>query len=274
MTDFADWQGPTANAAQIKATGVPLIAKSVTVSAPNSQQVGPQADYASAVTDIAGTGYEILVNAQVPSSAATPFAQVTLNWIDSTSGVTVWRDYWIMPAAEPTSKFVIYGHGPSKADQVQVVVTNLDSAETMTIEYWLLGNGRSYSKDDWRWDNYTNSLVTVPGWTLATLPNDPSYLGAVNGITLAAGASSTYLFGMYNGPLIIVSDVTAGALSDLVLNITPQPGSSFTPNNTVFGAATPAAAQQLAGPRAPLRVIAHNVGSSSLTVTLGLLAAG
>lgn len=272
-TDYPDWAPHVAQAQQIAATGVPLLtAASVVYNAAGVNIAGNSA-YAPGPQVVSQIGYEFWIQASTGAAATVPFLQVKLTWDDTVSGRTVATDTFTVPAASSAGGFVVAGRGPSKASQVVLTVLNLDPAIAASVNLVMLQNSRVYPKDDWRWLMGAAAPATVPGFTLPSLPADESVLGIVSNITIPAGAnSSIYLCGMHNGLVAIGLNVSAGTLSALDLQLAAAPNTVYGSNNPLSSGPPQSAAYQIAGPRAPIRVIFHNTSTAAMTLTASLIA--
>jgi hypothetical protein len=202
VTDYPDFSPHVATAQQVAATGVPLL----TLSNRLYQQATPNLAHGAvagsghlAVTQI---GYEVLINAQFQAGTANPFCQVDLVWTDTITGFVIGFDTYYVPGATRSGGWLTVGRGPTKANQLDVNVTNLDTVNPVTLGVTVLQNSRVYPTDIWRWRNDANAGAVIPGFTLPTLPSDTALLGAVNSASIPASSTVTWLAGMAPGDLV------------------------------------------------------------------------
>jgi|SRR5579864_1201372 len=267
--DFPDWQAPSAHAAQIAIQGVPLLAGSTGVPGRTWALAGGASSTAAAMT-FHKIGYEMLVKANIGSTATVPFAQLKLEWSDSGSGLLVATDTWIIPCCQSPSKFIVSGRGPTKADTCTPTVTNLDPAITNSVELDVLENGRVYQLDNWNWINELDSALTIPTLTLPSFTGDESCLGFLPGTTIAASGSSKFLFGMWDGPITVSWELTSGAAASLGLRLRAAPDSLYTGHNILGSWTAPPVNFQIQGPRAPIEVVIANSATTTINIALGM----
>lgn len=270
--DFPDWQAPQAHATAISTTGVPLLTKSVLLLNALPAILGGLS-YSSATLSVSQTGYEIRVSGTIPSAATIPFFEVFLLWEDSTSGLTVATDSFIIPAVSAGAGLLVRGTGPTKGDRVVVEVNNLDPAQTLTAAVTVLLNSRTYAGDDWCWMNPFNSGVVVPGIPLAAQPPDETVLGIGTSLVLPASGSVSRLCGMgARGWVNLAGNTATTPFASIIATVFPQPAS-------VYGGGGIAFRQQLSqsqfaftfrGVRAPLLVQFNNTSATAGVVSFML----
>lgn len=245
------------------------ISQSITASTLLTQQLNQQiaglATQSFGPFTVTGIGYEILFNSGRTTAGAVPFCQVQLEWTDSSTGLVLGTDTWFCPMGPSgTELFPIYGHGPSKADQVTIIITSEETSATTNTIYnvSLFQNSRVYTTDDWRWNNSQIATAnTPPGFTLSTQPSDESCLGA-SSIAVPVSSSITRIFGMFNGPINWCYTSSGPAITNQALTIQMLPTTPYA-NNKLFSGQPPAN-MQLIGARAPYQVTFTN--NSSTTV--------
>jgi hypothetical protein len=270
--DFPDFQVPQAHADAIATTGAPLLTLATLVDSQTGKVITAGNVFPGPGKPISQIGYEIQVQVTANSASTVPYAVVALTWVDSGTGITVGSDTWTVPGSSNATPFMVLGKGPSKADKVSVTVTNLDPANSITISYVLIQNSRVYPKDDWRWYNNNNRLTAVPAATLPTLPPDESVLGLVDNVTILASSQDTFLFGMYNGPVTVSYELSSGSAASLMFRVRPQPDSAYSGHNILGAFSNPSPSFQVAGPRAPLRVVVANSATTTITLSFALTA--
>lgn len=271
MTDYPDWTVPQAHANTIAATGVPLLTKSNRLYQQAFINVGAGVAVHAAVGTVSQIGYEVIFTAQCDPAATNPFVKVQLTWTDSVSGTVVAQDVFKVPMSTAVGGFKVVGRGPSKADILDIFMDNDDTLTAPSFSLIVLQNSRIYAFDDWFWDNAVDNGMTVPGFTLASLPSDQNVLGMINNVAIGAGANTTWLFGMRTGPAQLYLATAVGALTAVTIKIRPQPDSLYTSTDVILSQATPAQSTELVLPRAPLRVNIANTSGASITIAAMLI---
>lgn len=199
---------PAQAAIQIAETGVGLINFKTAYTLATSQTVtaGATANL-TMVMGINQPSYNLHLTCTAGASSTNPLYTVTLQWIDSTSGLTVQVDAFTSTMSSTSNVMSTVIQGPTDADQLQVSVTNLDS-KTMTINtaYIIISSRPNYTTD-----------IVYQFWTTATMPSVPGFqIGAnvpvpTNRVlfsltrSLANGATTTpdYILPVYSGRVAI-----------------------------------------------------------------------
>lgn len=265
LTDYPDYSPHVAHADQIAATGVPLLTKSGLLFRQAIVNLGAGQAASTGVLPVSQIGYEVLVSAQTGGASANPFARVAMAWTDSTTGFIVATDTFMMPMATDAGGFTIIGRGPTKADGLNITVTNYDTVTAPVIALTALQNSRVYPADQWRWSGTADAGRTVPGYTLAALNPDETVLGFVGGISLAAGAASTWLFGMSPGGPVQLSYGLAGvAASNIRVHVFPLPTGLYSGQNDLAGDTVANLSDSVTfyATRSPLAVEVGNIATS------------
>lgn len=273
VTDYPDYSQHVAQAQQIAATGVPLLHAKNLLESVSSAAVAGGTLRAGASTAVTQHSYLAKVLLKTGSAATVPFAEIQLSWIDSASGEQVGTDSFIVPCSSSPSPFGVYGNGPVKADTVVCNVRNLDPAVALTVSYKTWQMSRVVLRDNWQWINALNAGANVPGFTVVTPVDDESVLGMLGGVTVPASGQNQYLFGMHNGLIQVALDQGGGPWTNVSVLIAAQPNSSYTIDNQVYASVSPPPVFQIAGPRAPLRVILKNTATTAFTATMSLIRA-
>lgn len=270
MTDFPDWQAPQAHATAIAGTGVPLLTGSTQL-ANTSNAIAASGNVSLGPFVVSQIGYELVVSCDMANAATNPFVTVVLTWTDSVSGVQVATDSFSTVCGAASLSFLpTAARGPSKADRLAITIYNSDTARVANVNLVLLQNSRIYPRDDFFWvSQYPNTLL-VPAFTLATQMPDENCLGVAADVTLAASASSTFLFGMYDGPILVGVCMTTGALSSLALSIAPEPTNIYIGHFPVYQGTPSQPSFYVGGSRAPLKVLIANLATTSIKVTVGM----
>lgn len=274
MTDFPDWQAPQAHATQIAATGVPLLVKSTSVLDITGRVIGANGSYQSGNLAVSQPGFECVILAQIPNTATVPFVRVRLAWVDSSSAQIVAETIWIQPASTVAPGWQCMARGPSKADLVQVTVTNLDAAQAVTAGIVLLANSRVYPGDVLVNDTFQNSSAAVPAWTLA--PNSPltEVLGQVTNQNIGASSQFTWLLPPGNGAKgVLTMNTGAATVSNVRVNLYPVPPSQFS-NSPPLVPGLPAAndfASEFVVPRCPMSLTVANLATTAISTSWTLV---
>lgn len=232
-TDYPDFSPHVALAQQVAATGVPLLHGANVLL--NSSNVVIPASGHQIYTSVAFTqpSYEIFVSCFANAASGNPFAELTLTWTDSVSGITIARDIVTCAAGSVVSGWVTFGRGPTKADLLSVQAGNLDAAHSMTFSITVLQTSRIFDRDTWRWDNNGNSGNAIPGFTLPALPDDDAILGTVNGGAIIANGNSEWLFGPgYGGTVTFSFAITTTPIASIIVTMIARPTTIY--GNTAY----------------------------------------
>jgi hypothetical protein len=268
VTDFPDWQAPSAHAAQIASQGVPLLVKSQGVLFAPAQVIGAGGTYTSGNLVVTQPGFEAVVIAKIPNTATVPFVRVRLTWVDSSSSQIVAETIWIQPASTVAPGWQCMARGPSKADLVQVAVTNLETVQSVTALICVLANSRIYPGDVLVNDTFQDSSAVVPTWTLA--PNSPltEVLGQVSNQSIGASGQQTWLIPPGNGGKgVLTMNTGASAVSNVRVNLYPVPSSQFSSNPPLVPGLPAASdfASEFIVPRAPMSLTVANLGTAAIS---------
>lgn len=272
VSDYPDYSPHVATAQQVAATGVPLLTLATLLVNEGSKTIPGGNNLTVPAVLVSQIGYEIQVSASVPAAATNPFLLVELQWTDPATGILCGRDDFVVPMGTTGNPFLVIGSGPTKAAQLSVVVFNLEGTQTASVDLFILQNSRIYQRDSWHWDNPSLSGVTVPGFNLPVLPADQSALGYLSSAVVAAGSSSTYLFGMHSGLIQVGLDMGTSAWANVSLRLAAMPGSAYTANNPLYDTSNSPSTFQITGPRAPIRVTLSNTGTASTQLTMSMIA--
>lgn len=163
MTDFADWTAPQAHATAIAAAGVPLLRGTNALGSQGGQQWAAN----STTTLFSGLAitqpsFEGQFSLSFPAASGTvPFVRLTFSWTDSTSGLLVYAETFVITAGNgPANELAYYVRGPCHGDTLTVTAQNLDPAFTGTAT-WVI-NQTSHL--------WPNSYITQSAYA-ATAPN-------------------------------------------------------------------------------------------------------
>lgn len=212
-TDYPDWSVPQTSANAIAATGVPLLsAKNVLGS--NTTVIGPGANQNIGPFAITQPSYEIQMTAYESGAGATGPLLLKFNWNDSVSVATVAVEYyWIWPGVA-LNDHIIYGRGPTKADQLLIQAFNQSGAMQYSLFWRVLQSSRLFQRDDLRTVFYA---TTASGGTIPTLEPPSSLLG-YRSVSVAAAASDNTELPLYVGMAQLYAD-TGSNTTDFTLTI-------------------------------------------------------
>lgn len=273
VADYPDWSPHVAHANQIAATGVPLLTLNTRLYQQAFPSVAAGTPVSSGPLNVSQVGYEVQITAKFPVATVTPFVEIQVAWTDTTSGLQIGSDTFIVPGATAPGVWTVHGRGPTKANQLNLTVTNLDASNAASVGVIALQNSRVYQKDEWYWVNPQNKSLTIPGFPLPTFPDDESVLGLLDGITIPASSQASYLFGMHAGMVSVGYEVNTGAASNLSIRIRPKPDTVYSGHNIIYSAVTPPANFQVAAPRAPLGVVLVNAATTAMVMSMSMIRA-
>lgn len=274
--DAPDWAPHVATAAQIAATGVPLLRGTNKLGANNNTVVAPSTTVTLMTTVPVGQpSYEGLLALNLPAGQGTiPFSSVIFNWFDSVTTLNIDSEFFILTAGNGSSNVLqYYVRGPCHGDQLTVTITNLDPLVAMTLQ-WVI-NQTSHL---WNVHKITQPVYATNapiGWT------NPAGTPALNLLvatapTLAASASTDRLTAAYSGKAVLsLINQTSGAA---VLAALRDPGTLYSGNSQQRYAAVeltgPAAATaEVALPNGPLDLQIVNLSTTTaVTPNVALIA--
>jgi len=130
--------------------------------------------------------------------------RVYMQWQDAATGIVYDNQEWQIAAAQNgTTPINTIGSGPTQGNQVKVSVRNTSNTVGATIDFSLLQNSRTYTRDLWQWSNI--SQIAVPGFVMAIetvntgILGDTGLIAEQSGTTIAANSFTTFLGGLYAG---------------------------------------------------------------------------
>lgn len=224
--DFPDWSEARSFAEEIAQFGAPLLRLTANLGS-NAAGLAVAANSVAnlfALTNINQPGYELVIGLDsAANSLTTPFALLSIDWIDSVSGIQIAGDEFILGVgnANPSSLFY-YVSGPCKADQVRMSVQNLDGAAGIICRYTANVNSHIYA-----WDRvFQTQYVAAPPHGFNNTGGSPQ-LGvvAMRQPTIGPGVTDSTLVAIYNGKVALHVNNVLGANS---LYVTLQdPGSLY-----------------------------------------------
>lgn len=274
--DFPDWSEARSFAEEISQFGAPLLrltanlgksALGLTIPSNTVSDLFP-------LTNIDQPGYEIVVGLDSsPASLSNPFALLTVNWIDSVSGIQIAGDEFTVGAgnSNPSGLFY-YLSGPCKADQINMTVENMDPSGSMVCRYTANVNSHIYA-----WDRiFQTQYVGTPPHGYQNTGGTPQFgIIALRKPIIPPSGVDTSLLSLYNGKCALHVDNTFGAGSLLVSLQDPAQlyGSAAGASVFVFNVASGATLETTCSlPNAPVELALINGSSTNaLTPTVSLI---
>lgn len=274
--DYPDFATPQAHAAQIAATGVPLLSKPAALFAINSLVINGGSSSQTGPVSVTQTGYTAYAGVSFPAAATSPFVEITLGWIDSVTGTLAAEEHYFLAGNTAGVGLVTLGSGLTKGDQCQLTVVNLDPAQTVTVALHINQDSVPRLRERWNWRNFLVSGSTVPTFTLPTLPDDENCLGVIPNLNVPVSSFVTRLCGMAPGRLVtLAGNVSGPPVANVIIQAKATPNASYTQSGWLLYAIPTAAgfSYTFPAPRCPIRVIAQNTsGSTALTFDAALFA--
>lgn len=274
--DAPDWAPHVALAAQVAATGVPLLRATNVLG--NGPALALPPGLAVTLLDhmaITQPGYEGMFAVNLPAGQGTvPFATMIFNWSDSASGLGVDSEFFLLTEGNgPANALQYYVRGPCHGDQLTVTVTNLDPAVAGTLTGAL--NQTSHVWLSHRIIQPVYAQGSPIGWSN---PSGTPALGmiAASAPTLAASASTDRLTAAYSGKAVLsLINQTAGVT---VLVALRDPGTLYSGNSQqryagVELAGPASAAVEVALPHGPLDMqVVNTSATTAVTPNVALIA--
>lgn len=224
MTDFPDWGAPQAHANAISTTGAPpLVFKRLI-----DVQIGTNIPAAGTLTRPASgqfslnqPGYEIEIN-MASLGATAPACSVELQWYDSTFGALMDDEIYYFLSGNANGH-LIHGRGPSKGDQVVVVIRNYDATSAVSFSYTLLQTSRVFTREFWKTITKAGANPVFPGFT-ATPMNPPANVLCAQSVSVPASGSALFVLPLYTGTvrLLGTGSGTAGQSTWEFIDFTEQ----------------------------------------------------
>lgn len=200
---------PVQIAQNIALSGVPLLTASTPLAQAASVVIaagGSVTIPASSVFSVSQIGFEAVfrVRYNVANGANAGYG-MTFSWSDSASGLLVDTDTMVsaIAAFNDATNFATRIKGTSKANQLVVTITNLDTVQPINLTYAILENSRVYPYDlDITWVGGRPS--SIPGIALPTvlLPDSHTMLIHIDA-ALANGSFDTFIAPPHLGPMYI-----------------------------------------------------------------------
>lgn len=223
VPDFPDEKAPDAHATAISLTGAPpLVLKRVLdvqvgTSIPAGGTLTRPASGAFAINQ---PGYEIQVNVgQVGGTAA--IISVELQWYDSAFNGLIEDEIYYFYSGD-VNGHQIHGRGPSKGDQVVVIVKDHSGASGVSFSYTLLQTSRTFTREFWHTIVKNQAFPAFPGFTAVTHDIGAGVI-AGQAVSVPASTVDTFVLPLYTGTVRlfgVTSSASAGNNDWQVLAVT------------------------------------------------------
>ena len=249
--------------------GVPLLGNPVTQSSASMPSTIAASGTLTVVSNLNLEGFlswDLHMTAECNAASLNPFVTLNIQWLSASGGTVMWDEIWTVAADETATNQTI-GGGPVRAGFLTMVITNLDSVNSLTIETFVLqASSRPYADPD------TNLITQNAGGVnpVYTKPSHGSNLDGVVGYwtgTLAANASAELIGGMNNGTENAIVSVS-GTSPNLAVTISTIINGFAIPCTPTFDVGTEADSQSIVfyQPRGALIVnLTNNNASDSVT---------
>lgn len=209
-----------------------------------------------------------------------PFYSLAMQWKDPITNTILQEEKWILLAtnvAPAMSNTLIGGRGPAKAARLDVVITNFDGANPITVDFSVYQSSRTIARDDWRSiSNNISGTYTYGGLTFDTPVSEPTglLLGCSPSIPLTlAQPTQSRVNALWAGQALLGMTITGTSPTGLVTvyAVDPDFGTPLQPlyqwpiTSTVF------APQTMALPRTPSIIEFQNTGTNNMTISYALI---
>lgn len=210
--DFPDWTAPQAHANAISTTGAPpLVFKRVV-----DLQVGTSIPANGVLTRPASgqfllnqPGYEISLNVATLGATA-PIISVELQWFDSAFQGLIDDEIYFFYSGDANGH-LIHGRGPTKGDQVVVIVTNHSATSAVSFTYTLLQTSRVFTREFWKTIVKAGAFPAFPGFTPVTHDIGAGILCG-QAVSVPASTTSKFVLPLYTGTVRLFG-VTSSAVA-------------------------------------------------------------
>lgn len=276
MSDYPDWQEPQAHANAIASTGVPLLSAQGNLLDLAAQIIAGGGQYQSNPLSLTQLGYATYIALESSGLSANPFVRVQFVWSDSnTSQITGEDNFWVVGSGSSPG-WVTLGSGPAKGNILTIWIYNQDPSLSCTVKFMLAQDSMVRVVDRWRWQNSADTSLTLPGITPASLVPDETHLGFLHAVSIPAGQTDDWLFGMAPGQNVQLSGITSGTTpSNIVLQVQPAPTSEYSGASICLyeNLANAGFDYTFVAARAPLLLkVTNNATSGSATLSCAMFA--
>lgn len=237
---------------------------------PGAQVIAASGVFTSPLIPITKPGYWMHFASLMAANAANPFILIQVAWIDTLTGVTFISEKWVGPAGT-LAGIGTFGRGQVKANQVQLIITNLDAAQSVTVTPIVIETSHSPARDDWRSQMNANWTTTVAH----TFDAKGSFLtNALHQQVTSIPATTTqfYQLPLYAGQ-VMINEVDAGA-ANLIIGIVPTQQidtANGTPDLIDFTGAAAGVNRICTLPRQPCQVRVQNTNAAAVTLNIAVI---
>lgn len=283
VPDFPDEKAPDAHATAISLTGAPPLVFKRVIDVQLGTSIaagGTLTRPASGAFSLNQPGYEIQLNVGTLGGVA-PIVSVELQWYDSAFGLLMDSEIYYFYSGD-VNGHQIHGRGPSKGDQVIVVIKNYSGTSGVSVTYTLLQTSRTFTREFWKTITKGTVQPVLPGLTMAPGNMESGWLMGLNTSIPASGNLSRVL-PLYTGTVRLNGIAVSGAAGNLqwVLNdntnqLVSGPlafqGTNGQAGFAPFGASSLYAAE-IPLPRSQQTLTISNNLTTTLTAITGIVAA-
>lgn len=231
-----------------------------------SQVIGPNTQVSFGPNTMTSPSYTVAMDAILNANASPGILRVRMIWSDSNTGLTVGQQTWYVTGSTGSpgpSNSLTTGRGPTEADTLTLLVANLDTSHSVTVDVGLWQNSRVVTRHDWR--GITQGPLP-PGFTTPKIVAPAGVLGYEGSFSIGAASGVEWQCSLYAGQAQLFYQLSTAANVSLQV-LVPLPDASGSPLELYY--ATPPAAAQgtlyLSLPRCPVIVSIANSGGVALT---------
>lgn len=190
--------------------GVPAANKSSILDQQTGTAIAANTSISLGTFSITQPSYEISFNPVMPlNTNGEVWLKVTMTWSDATSGLIVAPpETWYVASSQVVGNVKVVGTGQAKGNQVQIQVTNPNTAFGAVIDnFVMMQNSIPRNRDDWR--NPTNNFGGIA--TFSTAAQDPDAMVLFSTApSVAAGTPVVRLLPLFCG-IVSMCIVVPGA---------------------------------------------------------------
>ncbi len=202
---------PTSIAAQVAASGSPLLAKYGVLADGSETSIVPGDTIIVGTWSISQTSYEIGLNVHT-AAGAKDYVTIRLQFTDSVSGLLVGQRTCYVVAGNSGNAHSIVGTGPMRGDTVTLsVITDSLNTANMAVYYTLVQTSRLYTRDEWK-----TIVMDITAYTTSGVLPDANIL-TNSAPSIASGASQTRLLPLFGARVGIEAETTSGAADAEIL---------------------------------------------------------
>jgi hypothetical protein len=205
--------------------GVPLLVLNNLLDRQINKTILHGGNYTSPGLTINQPSYDFVLSLTYPAGTTRPWLMVQFFWTDSAMGTGFLTEetWFVTGGSQGICQYS--GRGLTKGDNLQVIITNLDTAQTVTYTYAITQHSRIVARDDIR-----ATVFNSPGTSLVAAPNDLSanILAECEAVALGAGANTTFYMPLYAGRARLM--VPEQAVSRVIVRAA---AATFDPNFTM-----------------------------------------